>query len=88
MTFTVSAVVKDNSQAALGFDALFFDNPSSGLNFFLLKNNVSVPDLQAKTANLILQRNDGREEMMGGILRMSFSLSGRLVLIRFRSHRL
>ena len=88
LTFTVSAVVKDNSQAALGFDALFFDNPSSGLNFFLLKNNVSVPDLQAKTANLILQRNDGREEMMGGILRMSFSLSGRLVLIRFRSHRL
>lgn len=61
LTFTVSAVVKDNSQAALGFDALFFDNPSSGLNFFLLKNNVSVPDLQAKTANLILQRNDGRD---------------------------
>lgn len=41
LTFTVSAVVKDNSQAALGFDALFFDNPSSGLNFFLFKNNVS-----------------------------------------------
>ena len=37
LTFTVSAVVKDNSQAAFGFDALFLGDPSSGLNFFLLK---------------------------------------------------
>ena len=60
LTFTVSAVIKDNSQAAFGFDALFFGDPSSGLNFFLLKKNVSVPDLQAKTGRLVLQRNDGQ----------------------------
>lgn len=61
LTFTVSAVVKDNSQSAFGFDVLFFDDPSPALNFFLLKNNVSVSDLQAKTENLILQRNDGKD---------------------------
>lgn len=61
LTFTVSAVVKDNSQAAFGFDALFFGDPSSGLNFFLLKKNVSVPDLQAKTGRLALQRSDGQD---------------------------
>lgn len=60
LTFTVSAVIKDNSQAAFGFDALFFGDPSSGLNFFLLKKNVSVPDLQAKTGRLVLQRSDGQ----------------------------
>ena len=61
LAFTVSAVVKDNSQAAFGFDALFFGDPSSGLNFFLLKKNVSVPDLQAKTGRLALQRSDGQD---------------------------
>lgn len=60
-TFVVSAVVKDNSQAAFGFDVLFFDKPFPGLNFFLLKKNVSIPDLQAKTENLIIKRNDGRD---------------------------
>lgn len=63
LTFTVSAVVRDNSQAAFAFDALFIDNPSSGLNFFLVKKNVSVPDLQAKTRDLVLQRNDGKDFM-------------------------
>lgn len=33
-TFTVSAVVKDNSQAAFDFDMMFFDKPGPGLNFF------------------------------------------------------
>lgn len=60
-TFTVSAVVKENSQAAFSFDVLFFDKPTPGLNFFLLKNNVSIPDLQAKTENLIIRRDDGRD---------------------------
>lgn len=60
-TFTVSAVVKDNSQAAFGFDILFFDKAMPGLNFFLLKKNVSISDLQAKTDNLIIKRTDGRD---------------------------
>lgn len=60
-TFTVSAVVKDDSQAAFDFDVMFFDKPGPGLNFFLLKDNVSISDLQAKTENLFIKRNDGRE---------------------------
>lgn len=60
-TYTVSAIVKDNSQATFDFDILFFDKPGPGLNFFLLKDNVSIPDLQAKTENLIIKRNDGRD---------------------------
>lgn len=60
-TFTVSAVVKDDSQAAFDFDVMFFDKPGPGLNFFLLKDNVSIPDLQTKTENLFIKRNDGRE---------------------------
>lgn len=60
-TYTVSAIVKDNSQATFDFDILFFDKPGLGLNFFLLKDNVSIPDLQAKTENLIIKRNDGRD---------------------------
>ncbi len=50
--FTVSAVVKDNEQAAFAFDALFLDKPTTGTNFFLLKNNTTIPDLQAKVAAL------------------------------------
>lgn len=76
LAFTVSAVVKDNSQAAFGFDALFFGDPSSGLNFFLLKKNVSVPDLQAKQGVWFFR------EVMVRILRMNSSLFNRLVLIR------
>lgn len=59
-SFTVSAVVKDNYQTAFAFDALFYANPPGGLNFFLLKDNVSIPDLQAKTDKVMINRN-GRD---------------------------
>jgi len=55
--FTVSAVVKDNHQTAFSFDALFFAKPARGLNFFLLKDNISIPDLQARNNNVIINRN-------------------------------
>ena len=55
--FTVSAVVKDNNQTAFSFDALFYAKPTRGLNFFMLKDHVSIPDLQAKTDSLIINRN-------------------------------
>jgi len=56
-SFTVSAVVKDNNQTAFGFDAVFYAKPRSGLNFFLLKDNITIPELQAKTDSLIVNRN-------------------------------
>lgn len=52
LSFTVSAVVKDNAQAAFNFDVLFIGEPTGGLNFFLLKNHVSIPDVQAKIEGL------------------------------------
>ena len=61
LTFTVSAVVQDNSQVAVGFDALFLTRPSSSLNFFLLKKNVSTEALQEKMDGLTLKRSDGQD---------------------------
>ncbi|MDR2919239.1 MAG: ABC transporter permease [Tannerella sp.] len=55
--FTVSAVVKDDHQTAFSFDALYYAKPTRGLNFFLLKDNISIPDLQAKADSLIINRN-------------------------------
>ncbi len=60
VSFTVSAVVEDNGQTAFAFDAVFYAQPISGLNFFLLKDNISIPELQAKTGSIIIQRN-GRD---------------------------
>ena len=58
-TFTVSAIIKDKNQAALTFDALIFGRPASGSHFFLLKNNVTIAELQAKTDNLSGLSNNG-----------------------------
>ncbi|MDR2913576.1 MAG: ABC transporter permease [Tannerella sp.] len=55
--FTVSAVVKDNHQTAFDFDALYYAKPARGLNFFLLKENISITDLQAKYDSLTVNRN-------------------------------
>lgn len=53
LSFTVSAIVKKSDQAALTFDALTFGRPEEGAHFFLLKNNVTIAELQAKTENLL-----------------------------------
>ncbi|MDR2919238.1 MAG: ABC transporter permease [Tannerella sp.] len=61
-TFTVSAVVKNNNhQAAFNFDALFFDKPTNGANFFLLKDNISISNVQAKTTDLIIKNHNDIE---------------------------
>ncbi|MDR1200364.1 MAG: ABC transporter permease [Tannerellaceae bacterium] len=60
-TFTVSAVVKDNDQAAFSFDVLFFDKPVEGVHFFLLKDNISIPGVQAKTTDLVSENRNGLE---------------------------
>jgi len=52
LTFTVSAVVKKNNQAAFMFDALIFKKPNAGAHFFLLKDNVAIAELQSKTENM------------------------------------
>jgi len=57
VSFTVSAVVKDNNQTAFGFDAVFYAIPPTGLNFFLLKDNITIPELQAKRDSIIINRN-------------------------------
>lgn len=46
--FTVSAVVKDNGQVAVEFDALFYSKPDMAFNFLMLKDNITLPELQAK----------------------------------------
>lgn len=62
LTFTVSAIIKNKNQAALTFDALIFGRPATGSHFFLLKNNVTVAELQAKTENLLnLSDNGGKK---------------------------
>lgn len=55
ISFTVAAIIKDNKQGALAFDAIFFDKPTIGTHFFLLKDNISIAELQAKTDNLIFK---------------------------------
>ncbi|MDH6304543.1 putative ABC transport system permease protein [Parabacteroides sp. PF5-5] len=56
---TVSAIIKDNKQGALIFDAIIFDKPIAGTHFFLLKDNISIANLQAKTNNLVLENSKG-----------------------------
>ncbi|MDF9829152.1 FtsX-like permease family protein [Parabacteroides sp. PF5-6] len=53
-SFTVSAIIKKNEQSALMFEALVFGRPKSGALFFLLKDNVTIAELQAKTKNLLI----------------------------------
>lgn len=64
-SYTVSAIIKKNDQTALTFEALIFSNPREGALFFLLKNNVTIAELQTKTENLLTypdQRGRGKAE--------------------------
>ena len=61
ISFTVAAIIKDNKQGALSFDAMFFDKPTIGTHFFSLKDNISITELQAKTDNLIFKDAKGRD---------------------------
>ena len=55
LSYTVSAVVKDNRQSVNVFDAAFFSQIGRGTSYFMLKDNISIADLQAKTENLTLR---------------------------------
>lgn len=68
VTFTVSAVVKEDNQAANRFDALFMAQPNAATVYFMLKNNISIADLQAKTKDLVLPSASGR----GSALKYTF----------------
>jgi len=57
-TLTVSAIVKNDHQAALMFDAFFFGRPTTGIHLFLLKENTSIAQLQAKTKNQFKNHSD------------------------------
>ncbi len=62
LTLTVSAVVKKKDQSALNYDILIFGRPATGAHLFLLKNNMTIAGLQAKTNNLFNLSDDrGRE---------------------------
>jgi len=60
VTFTVSAVVKEDNQAANRFDALFIAQPTTATTYFMLKDNISIADLQAKTKDLVLISPSGQ----------------------------
>jgi len=60
LSFTVSAVIKDNQQSMNVFDAVFFDRLERGTTYFLLKDNISIANLQSKTQDLVLASPSGR----------------------------
>jgi len=60
VTFTVSAVVKEDNQAINRFDALFMAQPAMTTTYFMLKDNISIAHLQAKTKDLILPAASGQ----------------------------
>jgi hypothetical protein len=68
VTFTVSAVVKDDYQAANRFDALFMAQPNAATTYFMLKDNISISNLQAKTQDLVLNSSSRQ----GGALKYTF----------------
>ncbi|MDF9829151.1 ABC transporter permease [Parabacteroides sp. PF5-6] len=60
LSFTVSAVIKDDYQAANRFDALLMAEPAQATTYFKLKENVSIAELQAKTEDLVLKSPSGQ----------------------------